>query len=166
MHNLTRFMQRILKDQLTGLVTINSLIAEFQHSFLIYIYCTSCHLEFYMATQNGCCAHLPWNDRGGSSHFPLAKLHGLVDPLYSRLIRLSDGSKVAHIKGIWSQTQQITSGVIQISVLGLLLFLLCVNEVFQAICQGTPFLVPDDIKLVCSFGPPFPSHTMANITGT
>ncbi|MBM6549312.1 reverse transcriptase domain-containing protein, partial [Streptococcus dysgalactiae] len=49
------------------------------------------------------------------------------------------------------------------SVLGPLLFLLYIDDVFPAIRYGTPFLFADDIKIVYPFEPSSLNNTLSNI---
>lgn len=56
------------------------------------------------------------------------------------------------------------SAVIQGSVLGALLFLLCVNDVFDVNHNGTQFLFADDNKTVCTFRPEALEFTISNIS--
>lgn len=71
---------------------------------------------------------------------------------------LSDRHQVVNIDGYLSQRKPVTSGVIQGSVLGPLLFLMYINDVFNVIRHGTPYLFADDIKIVYSFHP----HNLPN----
>jgi len=50
-----------------------------------------------------------------------------------------------------SDPASITSGAVQGSVLGQLLFILFINDIFEHISYGEPFLYADDLKLVYHF---------------
>lgn len=79
------------------------------------------------------------------------KSPGLANPLCSWLASyLSCSSQVVSINGTPSQPQPFIIGVIHSSVLGTLLFLLYVNEVFRALRHGKAFLFADRIKIVYS----------------
>ncbi|VDP36673.1 unnamed protein product, partial [Echinostoma caproni] len=83
-----------------------------------------------------------------------ARSYGIGDPLLSWLSSyLSERSQVVSVNDCSSQPQPVTSGVIQGSVLGPLLFLMYINDVSKSIICGTPFLFADDIKVVYSFSP-------------
>lgn len=91
---------------------------------------------------------------------------GLGDPLYSWLASyLSDRFQTVGINGTLSQPQPIATGLIRGSVLGPLLFLLDVNDIFRAIRHGVPYLFADDIKTVYSFEPLSLLQTMSSIMG-
>lgn len=82
------------------------------------------------------------------------KLCGLAGPLYRWLTSyFVDSSQIISINGTLSQPLLITSGVINGSFLGTLLLLAYVDEIFRAVCHGTPFLFADDSKVFYSFGP-------------
>ncbi|WP_432422675.1 reverse transcriptase domain-containing protein [Streptococcus dysgalactiae] len=92
------------------------------------------------------------------------RMFGIVDPLLSWLsLYLSMRSQRTNVNGHLSLPIPITSGVIQGSVLGPLLFLLYINDVFTTVNRGTPFLFADDIKIVYSFKPSSIDATLATI---
>lgn len=68
--------------------------------------------------------------------------------------------QVGSTSGILSLLRPNTGSVIQGSVLGLLLYTLCVNGIFRVIHHDTPFLFAGDIDAVYSFelSPLPPNH--------
>ncbi|MGL5753864.1 MAG: reverse transcriptase domain-containing protein [Paraclostridium sp.] len=83
---------------------------------------------------------------------------GISDPLLTWLKSfLSNRLQSVDINSCISSSLPITSGVIQGSVLGPLLFLIYINDFSSILQTGTPFLFADDCKLVFFF----PAHQKA-----
>jgi hypothetical protein len=61
---------------------------------------------------------------------------------------LNNRTQITKISGCTSASANITSGVIQGSVLGPILFLIYINSALHQIKYGEPFLFADDIKIV------------------
>ncbi|MGL5754374.1 MAG: reverse transcriptase domain-containing protein, partial [Paraclostridium sp.] len=77
---------------------------------------------------------------------------GISDPLLKWLKSfLSNRLQSVEINSCISSSLPITSGVIQGSVLGPLLFLIYINDFSSILHTGIPFLFADDCKLVFSF---------------
>lgn len=96
---------------------------------------------------------------------PKFKSYGLADPQYSWLAAyLSERSQLVSINGKFSGPQPITSGELHCGVLGPLMLLLYVTDIFRAVCHGTPFFFADHMKMVYSFEPSLP-QTTASIMG-
>ena len=97
----------------------------------------------------------------------LAKIRsfGITDTLLPWINSyLSNRSQVFSINGHCSKPKPVTSGVIQGSFLGPLLFLMYINDIFLSVSHGTPFLFADDIKIVYSFKPECIASAISNIS--
>ncbi|MBM6549250.1 RNA-directed DNA polymerase [Streptococcus dysgalactiae] len=172
---VSRLMERIVKEQIVEFLTSRNLISDRQHGFLKSRSCVTCQLDFLnhvtTAADNGKAFITVFLDMTKAfdrvSHSLLIakiRMFGIVDPLLSWLSSyLSKRSQRTDVNGHLSQPIPITSGVIQGSVLGPLLFLLYINDVFTTINHGTPFLFADDIKIVYSFKPSSIDAALATI---
>ncbi|MBM6549270.1 reverse transcriptase family protein [Streptococcus dysgalactiae] len=168
---ISRIMERIIKRQLTHFLVSHDLISRVQHGFLKSRSCLTCQFDFLnLITKDADTGHalvvifLDMSkafDRVPHTRL-LAKIrtYGIIDPLLSWLSSyLSMRKQVVNIDGYLSQPKPVTSGVVQGSVLGPLLFLMYINDIFHTIRHGKPFLFADDIKIVYSF-PPQSLNTM------
>lgn len=82
------------------------------------------------------------------------KSYGITDHVLSSFTSyLSSRNQVAQVSGFTSHPRQVTVGVIQGNVLDLLLFLLHVNDAFNVVRNGSPFLFADDIEIIYTFQP-------------
>ena len=80
------------------------------------------------------------------------ELAGVSGPLLSWFNSyLTDRRQSTLVNGTLSTSKQISSGVVQGSVLGPSLFLLYINDVLKELNHGVPFLFADDIKVVYKF---------------
>ncbi|MBM6549431.1 reverse transcriptase domain-containing protein, partial [Streptococcus dysgalactiae] len=153
---VSRIMERIIKEQMVRFLTSRNLINDGQHGFLKSRSCLTCQLDFInlitTAANNGQAFIIifldmtkPFDRVPYLSLLEMLKAFGIIDPLITWLSSyLSLRSQVVNIDGHISQPLPVTSGVIQGSVLGPLLFLLYINDVFTEIRHGTPFLFADD----------------------
>ena len=148
---LSRIMEKIVKDNIISYLLSLSLINHNQHGFLRSRSCMTCQYDFLNLVTDSAesgkslvVLYLDLSkafDRVPHPHL-LTKLRsfGIVDPLLSWFSSyLSHRSQVVLINGHTSNPKPVTSGVIQGSVLGPLLFLLYINDMFATILNGTPF---------------------------
>ncbi len=162
---LSKIFERIIKSALMQHINSNNLIHKSQHGFLHSRSSTSCQLDFLnhvtSMVDSGSCLIIVFLDlRKAFDCVPhellVHKLHsfGIVDPLLSWFSSyLRDRTQSVYVNSHYSDKLQISSGVIQGSVLGPLLFLLYINDIFSFISSGKAFLFADDIKIVYSCSP-------------
>ncbi|MBM6549230.1 RNA-directed DNA polymerase [Streptococcus dysgalactiae subsp. equisimilis] len=172
---ISRIMERIIKRQLSDFLVSHNLIHDSQHGFLKTRSCTTCHYEFLnfvtSSADNGQALIVIFLDMSKAfdrvSHRRLlAKVlsYGVSGTLHSWLTSyLSMRKQAVFIDGYLSQPRPVTSGVVQGSVLGPLLFLMYVNDIFSTIHHGKPFLFADDIKIVYSFPPQNLTATLLDV---
>jgi hypothetical protein len=172
---VSRTLERIVKKFLIEYIEKNQLIGSSQHGFLSKRSCMTCHVDFLnkvtSATDSGDAIIIilldmqKAFDRVPHSHM-LAKLQsiGICNPLLSWFSSfLKDRKQTVCIEDSYSTPRVITSGVVQGSVLGPLLFLIYINDICDVIRHGHPFLFADDIKLVYTFRPNNLHETLRNI---
>ena len=164
---ISRLMERIIKDKLFDHLTQNNLLYANQHGFLRFRSCNTCHLDFFNLLTN--CfdsrkaivvIYLDINKAFDKVPHDLLvekiKSFGIGNPLLNWFAHyFPHRSFKVNINGHFSKPYPLTSGVVQGSVLGPLLFLLYINDMFPPQFSGKPFLFADDIKLVYTFNPPF-----------
>lgn len=166
---ISRVMEKIIKGRLMEYLKGFNLVNPGQHGFLQNKSCATCTADFLNVVTKGV--------NEGKSVFvifldmtkafdrvPHRKLlkkvenYGIKDSMLDWLTSyLTSRTQVVKINEILSHPRPITSGVIQGSVLGPLLFLMYINDIFEAIRYGTPFIFADDIKVVYTF-----RHTAPN----
>ncbi|MBM6549293.1 reverse transcriptase domain-containing protein [Streptococcus dysgalactiae] len=137
---VSRLMERIVKEQITSFLLNHNLILSKQHGFIKSRSCTTCQLDFLNHTtgmaDDGKALIIIYLDMTKAfdrvSHTRLlskVKTFGIIDPLFSWLTSyLANRSQVVSIDGHLSSKLPVTSGVIQGSVLGPLLFLLYIKD--------------------------------------
>ena len=173
---ISRIMERIVKDQLSIFLLSNNLLNQNQHGFLKNRSCTTCQFDFLnqvtYAADNGKALIVIFLDMTKAfDRVPHARLltklqtFGISNPLLAWFSSyLSTRFQVVSIGDHLSKPKPVTSGVVQGSVLGPLLFLLYINDIFPAIRYGVPFLFADDIKIIYEFHPNSLHSTLSNIS--
>ncbi|CAH8875965.1 unnamed protein product [Trichobilharzia szidati] len=77
---------------------------------------------------------------------------GIRDPLLGWIESfLNNRSQVVRLGSVNSKPSPVTSGVVQGSVLGALLFTLYVNDICSCFSLGKPFIFADDLKVAYTF---------------
>ena len=164
---ILRIMERIVKSSLTNFLNTIQFPFVNQHGFLNSRSCSTCHNDFFnhvtTSIDSGCALIVIYLDlMKAFDKVPhsllLQKLKniGFGQQLSDWFSSYFHGrSQVVKIGPCYSKHSPITSGVIQGSVIGPLLFLIYINDLFPSRFNGTPFLYADDIKIVYSFRPPF-----------
>ena len=162
---VSRVLEKIVKQDLMQHLLKNNYFNPSQHGFLSKRSCITCQTEFFdmltAAIDSKLSVIVIYLDMTKAfdtvPHERLmAKLSaaGIGNPLLEWLRSfLTNRTQVVKIDTEISSPRSITSGVIQGSVLGPLLFLIYVNDLCSHIRSGTPFLFADDCKIIFSFEP-------------
>ena len=159
---ISRVMEKVVKDQLSDYLLGEDLISKSQHGFLKNRSCVTCHFDFFNCITSCRDARklviVLYFDISRAfdmvSHSILfEKLYscGICDPLLSWLKSfLSDRVQITKVESVLSHPREITSGVVQGSVLGPLLFTVYINSIYDCFISGKPFLYADDLKVAYS----------------
>jgi hypothetical protein len=160
---IIKIFERIVKDSLTSHLLCNSILHPAQHGFIRGRSTNTCQLDFLNLVTSSVDSnksliliYLDMSkafDRVPHSHL-LAKLHtyGVSEPLLSWFKSYFHGrTQTVKFGQTSSNPRPVTSGVIQGSVLGPILFLLFINDIVDCFLHGSPFLFADDIKILYAF---------------
>ena len=160
---VSRVMEKIIKIQVVQHLLSNDLLSPFQYGFLSKRSCITCQLDYFdNITEHIDSGHsvatLFLDVRKAFDKVPhirlLTKLqsYGITGKLFKWIHSfLTEREQLVKISHQLSKPQPITSGVIQGSVLGPILFLLFINDIVSVIKYGKPYLFADDIKIVYDF---------------
>ncbi|CAI2725549.1 unnamed protein product [Schistosoma spindalis] len=162
---VSRVMEKVVKAAVVQHLLANSLISTSQHGFLRSRSCDTCLVDYLnditLKRDNGLLVSVLFLDfKKAFDKVPhkrlLVKLKsfGINDPLYSWFASfLTERKQMVKYNDCLSSPKPITSGVIQGSVLGPLLFLMYINDICNTITFGKPYLYADDLKIVYSYKP-------------
>ncbi|CAH8848699.1 unnamed protein product [Trichobilharzia szidati] len=161
----SRIMERLVEENLMKHMLSCNIISPNQHGFLKSRSCLTCHLDFFNFVTSS-------RDRRQLVlviYFDISKafdrvdhlllVHklkslGISDPLLGWLKSfLNNRSQIVKLGSITSKPSQITSGVVQGSVIGPLLFTLYINDICACFTHGKPFIFADDLKVAYTFQP-------------
>ncbi|KAK4471072.1 hypothetical protein MN116_000587 [Schistosoma mekongi] len=161
----SRVMEKIIKEELLQYLLKNELLFPSQHGFLKNRSCDTCLLDYLndITTQRDkglLVSSLFLDFSKAFDKVPHKRLliklksYGVKDPLHSWFASFLKGRKqTVKFNNSLSSPKPITSGVIQGSVLGPLLFVIYINDINNVIKHGRPYLYADDLKIVYSFKP-------------
>nr|CAH8852593.1 unnamed protein product [Trichobilharzia regenti] len=159
---ISRIMEKVVKDQLSDYLIREDLVTRSQHGFLKNRSCVTCHFDFFNCITSSREARelvlVLYFDI--SRAFDMVSHSILFEKLYSCGIRnpllnwlksfLSNRVQITRVGSVLSHPRQISSGVVQGSVLGPLLFTVYINSICKCFTLGKPFLYADDLKVVYS----------------
>nr|CAH8858213.1 unnamed protein product [Trichobilharzia regenti] len=159
----SRIMERLVKNNLIKHMLSCNIISPNQHGFLKSRSCLTCHLDFFNFVTSS-------RDRRQLVlviYFDISKAFdrvdhllltnklnslGIRDPLLGWLKSfLNNRSQIVKLGSATSKPSPITSGVVQGSVIGPLLFTLYINDICACFTHGKPFIFADDLKVAYTF---------------
>lgn len=162
----SKVIERIVHDQITSFIDGNNLITPSQHGFRIgkSIETASCHLLNYIYRNLDCGKYVMSLFFDLSKAFDTVSAEFLSDKLYRSGIRgnallwmesyLKSRAIITRVNDAYSQSQKITLGVPQGSVLGPLLFTLYVNDLPEHITNGLVTSFADDTTVTVAADTP------------
>ena len=151
-----------------------NLIPSSQHAFLPKKSCQSCHLTFLEFVSSNrddgnTVASIYFDLRKAFDKVPHKRLliklksHGIRPPLLDFLKSyLQNRYQVVQIRNVVSEPSPITSGVLQGTILGPLLFLIYIHDLSSISVSAKTFLYADDLKIAYAYN----GNTVANIHRT
>ena len=158
--HLLRALERVIKTTLVEHIIKFNLVDDRQYGFLSKRSITTCQAHFLQRIADihntGKAAILVYLDiQKAFDQVPhnllLARLRvaGVSGSLLKWFSSYFSGrTQSTLVGGYKSPVLSITSGVMQGSVLGPVLFLLYINSIFASICHGEAFLFADDVKII------------------
>ena len=160
---LCRTFERIIRSSIINFLSRNTLIYDSQHGFLQHKSTTSALLSYAntlsIALDSGSCVDCAYFDfskafdrvRHDYLIYKLKK-NGISGSLIKWIIDyLSNRTQAVKVKGHISSERRVTSGVIQGSVLGPLLFIIFVNDVDDVVTNCSLLKYADDIRIYRCF---------------
>jgi hypothetical protein len=172
---LLRILERIIKPHITTHLLSRNLISNRQYGFISRRSTSACQTDFFEmisdAYEEGLAVILIYLDISKAfdrvphdailRHLSNA---GIAGPLLQWFKSYLTGrNQITKVFDCSSSSAPITSGVIQGSVLGPILFLLYINDALLHVTTGDPFLFADDVKIAYKFRPKDLSSTLPSI---
>uniref|UniRef100_A0A0X3PQL9 Putative RNA-directed DNA polymerase from transposon X-element n=1 Tax=Schistocephalus solidus TaxID=70667 RepID=A0A0X3PQL9_SCHSO len=171
---IAKILEKIISKQMLNYLTNANLIPSSQHAFLPKKSCQSCHLTFLEFVSSNrddgnTVATIYFDLKKAFDKVPhqrlLVKLksHGIGSPLLDFLKSyLQNRYQVVQIRNVVSEPSHISSGVLQGTILGPLLFLIYIHDLSSISTSAKTFLYADDLKLAYAYN----QHTVASMHRT
>ncbi|BHF66117.1 Exosome complex component CSL4 [Sparganum proliferum] len=161
--SLAKLLERIIFNEILDFCLANRLLSSSQHGFLPKRSCETCHLAFLnlitsLRNEQQSVVVIYFDLSKAFDKVPhgrlLVKLEvlGIRPPLLD-FIRsyLSDRYQKVMVGNSYSTPHSITSGVLQGTVLGPLLFLLYINDISTELGNSQTFIYADDLKCIYTY---------------
>ena len=160
---ICRVFERLLRNRIESFLEENELISKSQHGFVKGRSTTTALLTYSndisQSIDNGLCVDVAYFDFSKAfdsvrHDYLIEKLHksGIQGPILTWIWNyIRNRVQVVNVNGYMSSERSVSSGVIQGSVLGPILFIIFVNDIDECIRSCSILKYADDIRIYRSF---------------
>ena len=153
-------MEKVIQSQLSDHLLKEELIDPTQHGFIRTRSCSTCLIDFFnevtrIRDQKKLVIILYFDIKKAFDKVPhnllINRLQsvGIINPLLQWIKSfLTNRYQITKINSTTSTPRPITSGVVQGSVLGPLLFIIYINNICKCFTTGKTYLYADDLKVI------------------
>ncbi|KAH9586010.1 hypothetical protein MS3_00000323 [Schistosoma haematobium] len=155
---ISRIMEKVIQNQLSDHLLKEDLIDPSQHGFIRTMSCSTCLIDFFnqvtrMCDQKKLVAILYFDIKKAFDKVPYNLINrlksvGIINPLCNGSSLLTNRYQITKINSTTSTPRPISSGVVQGSVLGRLLFIIYINNICKCFSKGKTYLYADDLKVI------------------
>ncbi|CAH8292204.1 unnamed protein product [Schistosoma rodhaini] len=157
---ISRIMEKVIQSQLSDHLLKEELIDPTQHGFIRTRSCSTCLIDFFnevtrIRDQKKLVIILYFDIKKAFDKVPhnllINRLQsvGIINPLLQWIKSfLTNRYQITKLNSTTSTPRPITSGVVQGSVLGPLLFIIYINNICKCFTTGKTYLYADDLKVI------------------